>query len=55
MREVTKTTRFAHKKDLWTYVQGKMDHGTFNAALDALTNDGVIYTAIDDDQFGLTE
>ena len=55
MREVTKNSRFAHKQDLWTYLQNKMSHDNFGAAITDLLEDGAIYTAVDDNQFGMTE
>ena len=55
MKEVTKNNRFAHRNDLWTICQNQMSHQDFKNSLDALMEDGAIYTAIGDDQFGVTD
>lgn len=55
MKEVTKKQRFAHKNDLWTICQNQMTNAEFINSLNSLMDDGAIYTAIDDDQFAITE
>lgn len=57
MQEVIKNqqTKFCHRMDLWTVLQNQMDHQCFTTAIDTLIQDGAIYTAVDDDQFGIAE
>ena len=55
MKEVTKNNRFCHKKDLWSICQKQMSVQQFDRALDTLMDDGAIYTAVDDNQYGIIE
>jgi hypothetical protein len=55
MKEVTRTSRFAHKNDLWTICQRQMSNEEFVAALQALQDNGAIYTTIGDDCFAVTD
>ena len=57
MIEVTKNqgSKFCHRSDIWTICQNKMSHQDFTAAINSLLEDGAIYTAIDDNQFGITD
>ena len=55
MKEVCRTSRFAHKNDLWTMCQSKMTNQEFVGALQALQDNGAIYTTIGDDCFAITD
>mgnify|MGYP001072959703 CR=1 FL=1 len=55
MKEVTRTSRFAHKNDLWTMCQRQMSNEEFVAALQTLQDNGAIYTTIGDDCFAVTD
>lgn len=51
----THQQNFSHKKDLWTLCQNKMQYADFEEAIRALIEDGVIYSSLDEDTYGLTE
>ena len=56
MREVTKTgSRFAHRSDLWSICQNQMSNDDFKSAINNLMDDGAIFTAVDDNTFGITD
>jgi RPA family protein len=55
MKEVTKSSRFTHKNDLWTMIQSKMSNSDFTAALENLLSNGTIFTTVDDDTFSVTD
>ena len=44
-----------NKNDIWTFLQRNMSNGDFEQALQALQNDGVIYTTVDDNTFAVTD
>jgi hypothetical protein len=55
IKEMTKTSKFVHKNDIYTMLRGKYDDKSFERALDRLLDDGAIFTAYDKDIFGLEE
>ena len=44
-----------NKNDIWTFLQRNMSNCDFEQALQALQNDGVIYTTVDDKTFAITD
>lgn len=55
MKEIAKNNKFIHKNDVFTVIQGKMGLDDFQKALEALCEDGVIYSTYDNDIYSLTE
>lgn len=53
MKEVSKTNKFMHKQDIWTYVQKQTDYATFDRTLQRLVDDGNIYPTYDNDIYSI--
>lgn len=55
MKELGKTNKFIHKNDIYSVIQQQMQNSEFETALQALAEDGVIYSTYDSDIFSITE
>ena len=55
MRELNKKNKMINKKDIYTVLQSKVDHQSFEEAIQNLMSDGEIYTVYGDDVFALNE
>jgi len=55
MKEITKSSRFTHRNDLWTILQAKMNHTDFTNSIENLLANGTIFTTVDDDTFSVTD
>jgi len=55
MKEITKTSRFTHRNDLWTMLQNKMSNSDFTNSIENLLANGTIFTTVDDDTFSVTD
>ena len=55
MKEITKTSRFTHRNDLWTILQQKMSNQDFTNSIENLLANGTIFTTVDDDTFSVTD
>lgn len=55
MREMGKTHKFIHKTDIYDIVQQKITNQDFETALNALSEDGQIYSTYDDAIYSITD
>jgi len=55
MKEITKSSRFTHRNDLFTILQSKMSNTDFKNAIENLLSNGTIFTTVDDDTFSVTD
>ena len=55
MKEITKSSRFTHRNDMWTMLQNKMSNSDFTNAIELLLANGTIFTTVDDDTFSVTD
>jgi len=55
MKEITKSSRFTHRNDLWTILQQKMSNTDFTNSIENLLANGTIFTTVDDDTFSVTD
>ena len=55
MKEMAKTHKFIHKTDIYDVIQQKLSSGDFETALNALSEDGQIYSTYDNDIYSITD
>lgn len=53
MKQMSKSNKFIHKQDLWTYLQKNTDYSTFDKVLTRLVDDGSICPTYDNDIFSI--
>jgi hypothetical protein len=53
MKEMSKSNKFMHKSDIWTYIQKQTDYNTFEKVMLRLVDDGAIYPTYDNDIYSI--
>jgi len=53
IKQISATKKFVHKNDIFTILQDKMSHSTFEAAIKRLKDDAEIFPTHDDDHFAI--
>ena len=53
MKELSKSNKFVHKADIWTYIQKTTDYPNFDKCIARLIDDAAIYPTYENDIFSI--